>query len=106
MANPPRNSRLLSLSGLVLRRRWFGQTQHTLGEPFLTFWRSHHGATLLGSPISQPLLEQNGDGSGRTYTVQYFQNSRLEYHAELAGTPAVVQVGQLGREALHARGWA
>ena len=85
---------------------WFGQTRHTLGDPFLTFWKSHHGATLFGSPISQLLLEQNGDGTGRTYTVQYFQNGRLEYHAELAGTPAAVQVGQLGREALHARGWA
>ena len=53
---------------------------------FLTFWKSHSGNALFGAPISQPLYEQNGDGTGRTYLVQYFQNARMEYHPELAGT--------------------
>ena len=50
-------------------------------------------------------MRQNGDGTGRTYLVQYFQNARMEYHPELAGTDNVVMVGQLGRQILHQRGW-
>src|SRR6185437_13190337 len=61
-------------------KRYFPTTKHSLSGAFLAFWQSHQGATLLGSPISQPLREQNGDGTGRTYLVQYFQNARLEYH--------------------------
>ena len=34
-----------------------------------------------------------------------FQNMRLEYHPELAGTPYVVSPGLLGRQYLHQRGW-
>jgi hypothetical protein len=60
---------------------------------------------LFGYPISQPLHEQNGDGTGRTYLVQYFQNARMEYHPELAGTGNVVTLGLLGRQALQQRGW-
>jgi hypothetical protein len=84
---------------------WFWQTGHSLGGSFLTFWRNHNGSLLFGSPISQPLYEQNGDGTGRTYLVQYFQNARMEYHPELAGTGNVVTLGLLGRQVLHQRGW-
>jgi hypothetical protein len=62
------------------------KTGHSLGGRFLAFWRSHHGATLLGAPIAEPTYEANGDGSGRVYLVQWFENGRLEYHPELAGT--------------------
>jgi hypothetical protein len=84
---------------------WFSQTRHWLTGQFLAFWRSHKGPTLFGMPISQPLHEQNGDGTGRTYLVQYFQNARMEYHPELAGTRNVVTLGLLGRQALQQRGW-
>jgi photosystem II stability/assembly factor-like uncharacterized protein len=84
---------------------WFAQTGHTLSGLFLSFWRSHNGSVLFGYPISQPLYEQNGDGTGRTYLVQYFQRARLEYHPELAGTGNVVTLGLLGRQVLQQRGW-
>ena len=86
-------------------RLYFAATHHTLSGRFLTFWQTHHGSLVLGAPISEPLHEQNGDGTGRTYLVQYFQNMRLEYHPELAGSRYAVSVGLLGREALHRRGW-
>jgi photosystem II stability/assembly factor-like uncharacterized protein len=85
--------------------RWFPDTKHTLSGLFLAFWQAHRGSVLFGSPISQPLYEQNGDGTGRTYLVQYCQNVRLEYHPEAAGTTYVVTLGQLGRQALRQRGW-
>jgi photosystem II stability/assembly factor-like uncharacterized protein len=84
---------------------WFWQTGHSLSGMFLTFWRNHNGSLLFGYPISQPLYEQNGDGTGRTYLVQYFQKARLEYHPELAGTGNVVTLGLLGQQALRQRGW-
>ncbi len=86
-------------------QQWFAQTHHSLSGAFLRFWRSHNGSVLFGAPISQPLYEQNGDGTGRTYLVQYFQNARMEYHPELAGTANVVSLGLLGRQVLRQRGW-
>ncbi len=56
-------------------------------------------------PISEPLTEQNGDRTGRTYLLQYFKNGRLEYHPELSGTAYEVTSGQVGRQLLHQRGW-
>jgi hypothetical protein len=85
--------------------QWFATTQHTLAAPFLAYWQAHHGALLFGDPISQPLREQNGDGTGRTYLMQYFQNVRLEYHPELAGTKYAVLIGLLGTQAVEQRGW-
>lgn len=66
-----------------------------------------HGTDRVSftSPQSASRCEQNGDGTGRTYQVQYFENARTEYHPELAGTSNVVTLGLLGREALHQRGW-
>jgi hypothetical protein len=84
---------------------WFPDTGHTLSGVFLAFWQAHHGNILFGSPISEPLHEQNGDGTGHRYLVQYFQNARLEYHPGLAGSGYAVVVGQLGRQVLHHAGW-
>jgi photosystem II stability/assembly factor-like uncharacterized protein len=84
---------------------YFWQTGHSLSGQFLKFWRDHNGSFLFGYPISQPLYAQNGDGTGRTYLVQYFQNARMEYHPELAGTGNVVTLGLLGQQALRQRGW-
>ena len=81
--------------------RYVVATRHTLSGRFLEFWISHHGQLLFGDPISQPLTEENGDGTGRTYQVQYFQNARLEYHPELAGTDNEVQLGLIGRQYLR-----
>ena len=79
-------------------------TGHWIVGPFLDFWTRHPGQLLFGDPISEPLLEQNGDGSGRVYQVQYFQNARLEYHPELARTDNEVQLGLVGRQYLQKLG--
>ncbi|HWE63282.1 MAG TPA: hypothetical protein VHB98_16320, partial [Chloroflexota bacterium] len=86
-------------------RRYFPATGHSLSGRFLIYWRSHHGALLFGAPISEPLYEQNGDGTGRTYLVQYFQNARMEYHPELSGSSYAVSLGLLGQQLLKQRGW-
>ena len=86
-------------------RRYFPSTRHSLTGRFLAYWQSHHGVVLLGAPISEIVLEANGDGSGRRYQTQWFENGRLEYHPELAGTAYEVEVGQVGREYLKTVGW-
>ncbi len=79
-------------------------TGHGLAGAFLTYWRAHHGADLLGAPLSEPLVEGNDDGSGRRYLLQWFERGRLELHAEYPGAP-YVQAGLLGARALQRRGW-
>jgi hypothetical protein len=85
--------------------RYFPNTQHSLSGRFLTWWLAHQGKTLLGAPISEPLVEGNGDGSGRRYLLQWFQKGRLEYHPEHAGTRYEMQLGLVGLQALQQRGW-
>ncbi|MBI3974351.1 MAG: PQQ-binding-like beta-propeller repeat protein [Chloroflexi bacterium] len=86
-------------------QRHFPETQHTVRGIFLRYFDTHGGLWRFGYPISEELQEQNNDGTGRTYTVQYFQRARLEYHPELAGTPYEVQLGLLGDQVLRERGW-
>jgi hypothetical protein len=81
---------------------YFPQTGFNVGRTFLTFWRTHAGARTLGYPISPELREPNGDGSNRTYTLQYFENARLELHPEQSG-PFSVELGLLGRQYLCLR---
>ena len=56
-------------------------------------------------PISEVLIEGNNDGTGRRYRLQWFENARLEYHPELAGTRYVMELGLLGLQVLEQRGW-
>jgi len=86
-------------------RMYFPETGHSLSLGFLSYWRARGGLDVFGYPISEELDEGNGDGSGRAYTVQYFQRARFEYHPELAGTPYEVQLGLLGDQALKEKGW-
>ncbi len=86
-------------------RLFVASTEHSLAGPFLTYWRDHHGMTLLGAPISEAVREANGDGTGRAYQMQWFERGRLEYHAELAGTRYVIEMGLEGKQALQRRGW-
>ena len=86
-------------------RLYFPSTGHSLTGRFLDYWR-HHGATvLLGAPIAEPMYEANGDGSGRTYLVQWCENGRLEYHPEQKDSRYQVQLGLVGKQALQQRGW-
>ena len=85
--------------------RFYPEVNHTLSDPFLTYFDAHGGLDRYGYPTSEQLQEQNNDGTGRTYTVQYFQRARMEHHPELAGTPSEVQLGLLGDQILRDRGW-
>jgi len=60
---------------------------------------------LLGAPVAEMTQEQNGDGSGRTYRLQWCANGRLEYHPEAVNPLFRVQRGLLGTQALEQRGW-
>jgi SpoIID/LytB domain protein len=84
---------------------YFPETGHGLHYAFLKYWRERGGLDVFGYPISEELPEPNADGSGRSYTVQYFQRARFEYHPEHAGTPYEVQLGLLGDQVLIDRLW-
>jgi len=86
-------------------RQYFPAMRHSLSGAFLAYWRGHHGATLLGAPLAKPTREQNGDGSGRTYLVQWCENGRLEAHPEQKEARYQVQVGLVGKQDLQRRGW-
>ena len=79
---------------------FFARTGHTLADRFLPYWRTHNGARLLGTPISERRL-----GAGRRYLVQWLDKARLEYHPELAGTRYEVELGLVGLQVLRQWGW-
>ena len=68
---------------------------HTLQGPFLKFWQENGGLAIFGYPISEEFPEVSAT-DGKTYTVQYFERNRFEYHPEFAGTPNEVLMGLLG----------
>jgi|GEM_PF-1153152 len=73
---------------------YFPQTGHSIGGKFRTYWERHGGLPQQGYPISDEFTEQASDG--KSYTVQYFERARFEYHSEYVGTPYEVLLGQLG----------
>ncbi len=80
----------------------FRETEHTLREPLLSFWREHEGLQTLGYPISELQWEYVGN---TLIEVQYFERGRLEYRP-LASDPAnVVQLSSLGRDLALLRGY-
>ncbi|HEX2184681.1 MAG TPA: SpoIID/LytB domain-containing protein, partial [Chloroflexota bacterium] len=83
---------------------YFPETGHSLSLGFLEFWRTNGGLDIFGYPISEEVQEENGDGSGRAYTVQYFQRARFEYHPELP-EPYRISLGLLGDQVLMQRLW-
>ena len=72
-------------------RKFFPQTGHSIGGPFLDFWQRNGGLALFGLPLTEEVTE-NG------LTVQWFERARLEYHPENAGTSNAVELTQLGRQ--------
>lgn len=75
---------------------WFPETQHTLREPFLSFWEANGGIATFGFPISEPFEEENA-ADGQTYLVQYFERQRMEFQPN--NPPEFrIQLGLLGRE--------
>ncbi len=84
--------------------QYISQTGHTLGGPFLKYWQENGGLAVFGYPISEEITEVSPT-DGQSYTVQYFERNRFEYHPEAAGTPYEVQLGLLGANLLKSGLW-
>jgi hypothetical protein len=78
----------------TVRERCFAETGFCVRGRFLAYWESHGGLAINGFPISNEFDQVLEDGN--TYTVQYFERVRLEYHPEHAA-PNNVLLGQFGR---------
>lgn len=72
---------------------YFPATGHSVTDAFLTFYRTHEGAVLLGTPITEELTEGGA-------VVQYFSNAELQWRADTG-----VTLGDLGTVAAATRGW-
>lgn len=79
-----------------INARFFTETGHNLAL-FRAYWERNDGLEQFGLPITEELKEVSSE-DGKSYTVQYFERARLEYHPEKRGTPFEVSLGQLGRE--------
>jgi hypothetical protein len=51
------------------------------------------------------LGQENGDGTGQSYDVQWFEKARLERHPELHNPRYAILLGLLGKASLQDRGW-
>jgi hypothetical protein len=71
-------------------RRYFQETQHSIGGGFREFWEQRGGLAIFGYPTTDE-VQENG------FTVQYFQRARFEWHDENP-PPYRVQLGLLGDE--------
>ncbi|HEX2280257.1 MAG TPA: SH3 domain-containing protein, partial [Thermomicrobiales bacterium] len=53
--------------------RFFPETNHTLSEPFASFWQQWDGETLFGPPVSEPFSDPADPGA----QVQVFESAIL-----------------------------
>jgi len=112
--HPTRPARILLLLGLLLAgtaapvagaraagaapdEACFPATGFCIQGRFLAYWQAHGGLALNGYPLTAERRERLEDGN--TYTVQYFERVRLEYHPENAA-PDDILLGQFGRRVL------
>jgi hypothetical protein len=72
----------------------FTETGHCIAGRFLAYWRFWGGLPRFGYPLTDESAATLEDGN--TYTVQYFERDRLEYHPENQ-PPYDMLLGQLGR---------
>ena len=82
---------------------YFPETQQAISGIIGQYWQSHNGLINFGYPLSPPMSEVSPT-DGKTYTVQYFERTRLELHPENAGTPYEVLLGLMGKELLASKG--
>ncbi len=83
---------------------YYPETGHTLGGAFRDYWEKNGGLAMFGYPISQEFAELN-PADGKTYTVQYFERNRFEFHPEFAGTKYEVLMGLLGNQIMAEKDW-
>ena len=86
---------------------FYAPTGHRLCFGFRDYWQNHGALAMFGYPISKEFQEKNPD-TGQTYTVQYFERARFEYHPENAPEYQVL-LGRLGyaaflRDGVHGGG--
>jgi hypothetical protein len=81
----------------------FPETGHFLCGAFRDYWERNGGLPIFGYPLTDEISEVNFD-TGQTYTVQYFERARFEWHPENQGTPYEVLLGRLGVEILMLQG--
>ncbi len=75
---------------------FFPQTSHGVSAGFKQFWETHGGLPIFGYPLSEEFSEQN-PSDGESYSVQYFERARFEYHP--ANPPGYqVELGLLGSQ--------
>ncbi len=79
----------------------FAQTGHCVSARFYAYWAAHGGLTQQGLPLSEEFAEVN-PSDNKTYSVQYFERARFEYHPENLA-PYNVLLGLLGGEQYKAR---
>jgi hypothetical protein len=79
----------------------FTQTSRCVSGLFYTYWAANGGLTQQGLPLSEEFAEVN-PSDGKTYSVQYFERARFEYHPENAA-PYNVLLGLLGGEQYKAK---
>jgi hypothetical protein len=82
----------------------FPETGYHLCAPFRSFWQRSGGLPVFGFPIVDARDERNPT-DGQTYSTQWFERERMEYHPELRGTPYEALLGLLGSEDLRLRGY-
>ncbi len=75
----------------------FAETGFCIRGRFLDYWQQNGGLARNGFPLSDERQELLEDGN--TYTMQYFERVRLEYHPENPA-PYDVLLGQFGRRIL------
>jgi hypothetical protein len=77
-------------------RVFYAPTGFSISGPFRRYWDSlgANALQILGYPISGLQVERLNDG--KTYTVQYFERVRLEWHPENTGNEFEVLYGLLG----------
>lgn len=73
---------------------YIAQTGHTLGAPFLAYWKANGDIRVFGYPISEVVTE-NG------LQVQYFERARMEYHPDKVANGFGIELGLLGRQYLQ-----
>lgn len=73
-------------------RTYFFETSHSLAYGFKAYWQSHGGLAIFGFPLSEEFQETTPQG---TFTVQYFERNRFEYHPGNQ-PPNDIQLGLLG----------
>ncbi|MEI6043058.1 MAG: hypothetical protein WCS37_01585 [Chloroflexota bacterium] len=89
---------------LAADSNYFRETSHSLGGSFRNYWQKYGGLAQFGFPISEEFTELN-QADGKTYTVQYFERARFEYHTEAKDTPNEVMLGLLGNQVVKLKGW-